>query len=102
MFYYSRSINPEQQVRKFFITIGPRNAPRLTLEVMAPDAMTAHDQHVSMALPGERVDVSVVPTEEDREKADLAYLLNQEARERRRISEVAQWERACDQRRGCR
>lgn len=87
-------------MRLFFITIGPRNAARLTLEVMAPDAMTAHDQHVSLALPGERVDVSVMPSEAERSKADLAYLLNQDARERRRISECAQWERACDQRRG--
>lgn len=87
-------------MRLFLITIGTRSATRLTLQAMAPDSATATSQHLSLALPGERVEVCAVPTEAEREQADLAYLLNQQARERRRISEVAQWERAMDQRRG--
>lgn len=87
-------------MRKFFITIGPRNAPRLAFEAIACDGMTAVSQHEELAEPGERVEVSPMPSEEELLAADLAYLLNQEARERRRVSEAAQLERAFNERRG--
>jgi hypothetical protein len=66
MFYYSRSINTEQAVRLFTITIGPRGAPRVSHEVMAPDSFTAHAQHADQALEGERVEVTPVPSEAER------------------------------------
>lgn len=86
-------------MRLFTITIGARGAPRIVLEAMAPDSFTAREQHADQALLGERVEVAPVPSEEEKRAADLAYLLNQEARERRRVSEATHLERAMDHRR---
>lgn len=59
-------------MRLFTITIGPRGAPRHAFEVSAPDAFTAHEQHVDLAEPGERFEVAPVPTEEELLAADVA------------------------------
>lgn len=67
-------------MRKFFITIGPRGAPRLAFEAMAPDACTASAQHLELAQPGERVDVAPVPTEEELLAADVKRNVDKAAR----------------------
>lgn len=87
---------------KFLITIGSdRASPRVSLEVHAENAQRAGEQADDLRESlEERVQVTPVYSEEELQRADLAYLLNQEARERRRISEAAQWERAINERRG--
>lgn len=68
-------------MRLFFITIGPRNAPRLAFEAMAPDAETAHNQAFDLCeSPDERVDVAPVPSEEELLAADVARNINKAAR----------------------
>ena len=57
-------------MRKFLITIGQRNAPRLTFEALAVDSCTAAHQHVCLVEPGERLDVKAV---------DLAMLADKQA-----------------------
>lgn len=47
-------------MRLFIVTVGPRGLPRLQFEAIAPDSCTAFEQHVCLALPGERVEVKAV------------------------------------------
>ncbi len=47
-------------MRKFQITIGQRNAPRLSLEALAVDSCAAAHQHVCLMEPGERLDVKAI------------------------------------------
>lgn len=44
-------------MRAFLILFGPRACPRLRLDVMATDSFAAADQHVCLALEGERMEV---------------------------------------------
>lgn len=47
-------------MNKYRITIGARNAPRLSFEAVAPDSCTAAHQHVCLVEPGERLDVKAI------------------------------------------
>lgn len=44
-------------LHKFVVTIGPRNAPRVRMEVMARSSAQATQQHVDMCEIGERLEV---------------------------------------------
>jgi hypothetical protein len=44
-------------LRKFWVLIGQRNAPRVRLEVMARSSLQATQQHVDMCEIGERLEV---------------------------------------------
>lgn len=74
-------------MRAFTITIGHRDAPRLSFAAMAPDSATAFDQHVDLAEVGERVEVQLAQRTEEivqraLEKRRQAIAAEQAARER--------------------
>lgn len=82
----------------FTITIGPRGAPRETLEAEAPDSLTAMSEHLHLAQPGERVDVAPVPTEEEFAAADVARSVGKAQRlhqcaDHRALEDQVQWMR---------
>lgn len=79
-------------MKPFFITIGPRGAPRLAFEAIAPDAFSALMQHEDLRQEGERVEVAPVPTEEELEQADLDRLQRRKERERERLRLVSELE----------
>jgi hypothetical protein len=60
-------------MQHFTIQIGPRGAPRLAFEAMAPDSATAAAQHAELAQPGERLEV----TPAQRMRAELQELANE-------------------------
>lgn len=60
-------------MKKFHLTIGPRNAPRLAFECMAVDAFAARDQHDSLRMDGERIEIEP----HDQRQQDRAALLCQ-------------------------
>jgi hypothetical protein len=47
-------------MRRFRVNIGQRGDPRITLDVMAPDSVTAVMQHMCLAEVGERCEVEAV------------------------------------------
>lgn len=49
-----------QPLRQFRVRIGQRGDPRICLDVMAPDSVTAVMQHMCLAEPGERCEVEAV------------------------------------------
>ncbi len=62
------------------ITLGPRTAPRLSFEAMAPDSFTAAAQHASLAEPGERLDVVAIDRAIHEWKAGDGYAKRNERR----------------------
>lgn len=47
-------------LRQFRVRIGSRSDPRVNMEVMAPDSVTAVQQHMCLAGVGERCEVEAV------------------------------------------
>lgn len=60
-------------LRAFHITVGHRDHPRLSFPAMAPDAMTARDQHDCLRQEGERLEV----TPAQRMRAELQELADE-------------------------
>ena len=44
-------------MKVYLIVIGDRANPRIRMHVMAPDSITAQEQHICLVQPGERMEV---------------------------------------------
>ena len=69
----------------FHITIGPRDAPRLAFQALAADSASACAQHIELALPGERVEITAV-VRADEQRDDVDELRHEADAERRRAA----------------
>ena len=54
-------IAKHEPLRRFLVLIGPKEAPRIRLDVMAPDWSAAFERHAEMAEVGERLEIVAIP-----------------------------------------
>jgi hypothetical protein len=47
-------------MKRFILLIGPRDCPRIRLDVMATDSVAAIVQHMDLAEPGDRIEVEEI------------------------------------------
>lgn len=55
----------DSPLKPYLVLIGPRNAPRIRLEVMAPDYHTALMQHLDLATDNEPVRVHAIEPQKE-------------------------------------
>lgn len=70
-------------MRKFSITIGRRDAPRLAFEAMTESWSDAWDRHIDLAHEDERLEVSPVPSDTEKLAADAASATDEAIRRAR-------------------